>query len=189
MSKKRHKNYKHERRIIFTVALLLTGIFIGKYQPYDSLQLVPKRVVSAEERWVVAGSSTVTEASKVSNLEHIFTKYNSPLVGQAAFFVDLSHRYSLDYRLLPAIAFSESSLCKHYVVETNNCFGWGPHHTFSSFEEAEETVARGITTIAYYRRWQADRGDVYKLGSVYNPSDGTDYWVKKVSGFMEEIEQ
>jgi hypothetical protein len=183
------KNYKYEAKILFTATIALIGIFVGHYQGYPSIQSSSKNVVHAEERWYVASNSATSEADKVSNLTRAFGRYNSPLATQAAFFVDLSNHYQIDYRLLPAIAFSESSLCKNYHPQTHNCFGWGPHYTFASFEEAEETVARGLTTLPYYAKWRADQSDIYKLGNAYNPVDGPNYWTKKVAGFMEEIEQ
>lgn len=85
---------------------------------------------------------------RVANLKSFFRKYNSPLYDYAEIIVRVSDKYGFDYRLLPAIAMQESTLCKFIPENSHNCWGYGIYGDqvlkFSSYEEAIETVARGI---------------------------------------------
>lgn len=82
------------------------------------------------------------------NLRNFFTKYQSPLYDLADDIVSASDKYGIDYRLLPAIAMQESGLCKHAPDDSYNCWGYGIYGQrvtkFASFEEAVETVAKGL---------------------------------------------
>ena len=86
--------------------------------------------------------------SRVANLKSFFRKYNSPLYDSAATIVIMSDKYKFDYRLLPAIAMQESNLCKFIPENSHNCWGWGIYGSnvlrFESYDEAIETVAKGI---------------------------------------------
>lgn len=86
--------------------------------------------------------------ARVANLKSFFRKYNSPLYDYADLIVNISDRYGFDYRLLPAIAMQESTLCKFIPENSHNCWGYGIYGDqvlkFSSYEEAIETVAKGI---------------------------------------------
>lgn len=83
-----------------------------------------------------------------ANLQNFFRKYNSPLYDLADYIVYISDKYGFDYRLLPAIAMQESTLCKYIPENSFNCWGYGIYGNqvlrFSSYREAIETVARGI---------------------------------------------
>jgi hypothetical protein len=83
-----------------------------------------------------------------ANLKIFFRKYNSLLYDFADYIVSVSDKYGFDYRLLPAIAMQESTLCKYIPDNSFNCWGYGIYGNqilkFSSYNEAIETVARGI---------------------------------------------
>lgn len=85
---------------------------------------------------------------RVANLKNFFRKYNSPLYDYAEKIVTVSDKYGFDYRLLPAIAMQESTLCKYIPENSYNCWGFGIYGDqvlrFSSYDEAIETVAAAI---------------------------------------------
>jgi len=88
--------------------------------------------------------------SRVANLKTFFRKHNSVLYDHAEFIVKTADKYGFDYRLIPAIAMQESNLCRLIPENSYNCWGWGIYGSivtrFSSYEEAIETVAKGLKT-------------------------------------------
>ncbi|HVT01034.1 MAG TPA: hypothetical protein VHE53_02250, partial [Patescibacteria group bacterium] len=72
--------------------------------------------------------TTVTLTSRearVDVLREFFGKYGSPLEAYADDIVTAADKYGLDYRLVPAIAMQESTLCLKAPKDTNNCWGFG----------------------------------------------------------------
>ncbi|HET7098746.1 MAG TPA: hypothetical protein VFI61_00755 [Patescibacteria group bacterium] len=113
--------------------------------------------------------------------------YNSPLVPYANLIVQTSDKYSLDFRLIPAIAQQESNLCKIIPADSYNCWGWGIHSKgslgFASFEDGIETVSKGI------REEYLNKGytTVEDIMSKYTPqSNGS--WAFGVNQFMSDMQ-
>ena len=74
----------------------------------------------------VAFSVTINEeASQIELVRQFLESHNSPLEPYAPDLIAASERYDLDFRLLPAIAMQESTLCRKVPVGSNNCWGWG----------------------------------------------------------------
>lgn len=128
-----------------------------------------------------------TKDIRVAYLKYFFRKYNSILYDKADVFVKNADAYNFDYRLLPAIAMQESGLCKHIPENSYNCWGWGIYGgkvtRFSSYDEAIETISRGIKT--YY----IDKGltTPEQIMKKYTPpSDGS--WAYGVNTFLKIIE-
>jgi len=125
---------------------------------------------------------------KTKNLEAFFEKYNSPLKDHSKVFTDTASKYDLDYRLLPAIACMESSCGKKLIPGSFNPFGWGiyggKYIAFQNYEEAIETVAKGI------KENYVDKGLVSpeEMAPVYTPP-AYGHWLKGVTFFMTQIGQ
>jgi hypothetical protein len=114
-------------------------------------------------------------------------RYNSPLSPYSNLIVETADKYSLDFRLLPAIAQQESNLCKIIPPGGYNCWGWGITGTstlgFDSFDHGIEIVSEGL------RRLYLDKGykTVEEIMSKYTPSSNGS-WAHGVSQFMAEME-
>ncbi len=127
------------------------------------------------------------EALRTTNLKQFFRAHNSPLYDQAEFIVKTSDKYKFDYRLLPAIAMQESTLCRNIPKDSHNCWGWGIYGNtvtrFSSYEEAIDTIAKGI------REQYIDKGLVTtsEIMAKYTPSSNGS-WAKAVNSFMKSLE-
>jgi hypothetical protein len=139
----------------------------------------------------VLGERTVkTDLKKdprVANLKVFFRKHNSDLYEHTEYIVSISDKYGLDYRLLPAIAMQESTLCRNIPVNSHNCWGWGIYGDkvtrFGSYEEAIETVAKGL------KKNYIDHGlvSVEQIMSKYNPSSPNGSWARGVGFIMDSI--
>jgi hypothetical protein len=137
-----------------------------------------------------SNNTTISIGSSDTRAELIRTYleyYKSPLVPLANFIVQISDKYGIDYRLIPAIAQQESNLCKVIPEGSYNCWGWGIHSKgslgFTSYEEAIDTVSKGL------KEEYIDKGftNPEEIMSKYTPmSQGS--WAFGVSHFMEEME-
>lgn len=113
--------------------------------------------------------------------------YSSPLVPYANLIVETAEKYSMDFRLITAIAQQESNLCKIIPPNSYNCWGWGIHSKgslgFDSYEEAIETVSKGIKE-EYLEKGYSTIEDIM---SKYTPqSNGS--WAAGVNSFMLDME-
>lgn len=125
--------------------------------------------------------------NRVANLKNFFRKYNSVLFDYAELIVYISDKYQFDYRLLPAIAMQESNLCRNIPADSHNCWGWGIYGNqvtkFSSYEEAIETVAKGL------KEHYLDKGLITAsmIMQKYTPSSNGS-WQKGVNTFLRMLE-
>lgn len=145
----------------------------------------------------IAGNSAVflseakafPEDLRVKQLEKFLDYYQSPLAPQAKIFVEMADKYSIDWRLLPAISGVESTFGKRFPKNSYNAFGWGNGLIrFNSWEESIETISRSLKE-KYYQR---GLNTPYKIAPVYcppNPSWGwkVDYFMKKIDQFETQV--
>ncbi|OGK25921.1 hypothetical protein A3D76_06815 [Candidatus Roizmanbacteria bacterium RIFCSPHIGHO2_02_FULL_37_9b] len=129
-----------------------------------------------------------TTDGRAVNLKVFFRKHGSPLYDFADVIVRTSDNYGFDYRLLPAIAMQESTLCRAIPENSHNCWGWGIYGNivtrFDSYEEAIEIVAKGIKT--HY----LDKGltTASTIMAKYTPSSPEGAWAKSVNQFLRALE-
>lgn len=120
-------------------------------------------------------------------VRQFLAKYNSPLEPYAQNIVDAADKYTLDYRLIPAIAMQESNLCKRIPKGSNNCWGYGIYgHTvmkFSDFGQGIDTVTKALAT-----KYRAKGLETPKeIMSMYTPSSNGS-WAHGVNYFMDELQ-
>lgn len=148
----------------------------------------PVHVLSALPTYDLDTTVSVDPSDARPELIRLYLEfYRSPLAYLSHYIVQVSDNYGLDYRLLAAIAQQESNLCKTIPEDSYNCWGWGIHSKgilkFATFEEAIETVAKGL------KEEYLDKGyrNPEEIMSKYTPmSQGS--WAFGVSHFMEEME-
>lgn len=124
--------------------------------------------------------------ARVQALDDFFEKYDSPLYGHALTIVAEADKHNIDYRLLPAIAMQESTLCKRIIKNSHNCWGFGIYGgkvtRFSNFDEAISTVTSTLAK-KYVQKGLVNPHDIVKL---YTPSD-TGKWPQVVSLIMQKL--
>lgn len=132
-------------------------------------------------------AQTEVADGRVANLKQFFRKYNSVLYDYAEKIVQVSDENQFDYRLLPAIAMQESNLCRIIPDDSHNCWGWGIYGNtvtkFESYEEAIDTVAKGI------KKHYIDKGLVTasSIMEKYTPSSNGS-WAHGVNTFLQMLE-
>lgn len=113
--------------------------------------------------------------------------YNSPLLPYANLIVKTADKYSIDFRLITAIAQQESNLCKIIPYNSYNCWGWGITSVsslgFDSYEEGIETVSKGL------KENYIDKGYLTpdQIMTKYTPSSNGS-WAHGVNLFMDDIQ-
>lgn len=169
---------RHEQKTT-TQGVLISAFSTPRFAP----QIYSSLTSSVGE---VAGAATSADA-RVEIVRLYLEKYGSPLRPYAQTLVDTAEKYSLDFRLLVAIAQQESNLCKKIPADSYNCWGWGIHSRgtlrFASYTEAIEAVAQGL------REDYLNKGYVTpeEIMSKYTPlSPGT--WALGVRQFLAEME-
>lgn len=124
--------------------------------------------------------------NRVANLKNFFRTYNSPLYDYADLIVNEADKNSLDYRLIPAIAMQESTLCRTIPNNSYNCWGWGIYGNtvtrFDSYADAISTISKGL------KKNYIDHGLITAVDimSKYNPSSNGS-WAHGVNTFLEEM--
>lgn len=124
--------------------------------------------------------------ARVQALDDFFEKYDSPLYGHAQTIVSEADKHNIDYRLLPAIAMQESTLCKRVIKNSHNCWGFGIYGgkvtRFASFDDAITTITSTLAK-KYVQKGLVNPHDIVKL---YTPSD-TGKWPQVVSLIMQKL--
>ncbi len=174
--------------LILTAALLSTLFSsneLHKTLIYDSDVQKPKYQALPEKVKEVTTTAT-TEDGRVGALERFFAGYESPLEPHAQLIVDEADKYGMDYRLVPAIAMKESTLCHKIIKNTHNCWGYGIYGDkvtyFDNYEEGIRTVSKGLGE----RYIGIGLVDPYEIMTKYNPVS-TGSWAETVTFVMEKI--
>jgi len=133
-------------------------------------------------------SSSIESAdARPKIVENYLNSYNSPLTPYANDIVETADKYSIDFRLITAIAQQESNLCKVIPPGSYNCWGWGITSVgtlgFDSFTDGIETVSKGLRD-NYLNKGYSTIEDIM---SKYTPqSNGS--WAHGVNIFMEDMQ-
>lgn len=124
---------------------------------------------------------------RVKALETFFAKYNSPLMGHAKYIVDEADSHNIDYRLIPAIAMQESTLCKRVIKDSHNCWGFGIYGgKVTRFASYDEAISKVTSTLAkkYVQKGYVSPEEIVQK---YTPGD-TGRWPEVVSLMMQHID-
>lgn len=153
----------------------------------DDLELISLISTEQEKTKTEILTEFKTEDIRVANLKYFFRRYESVLYDKSEYIVKMADQYKLDYRLIPAIAMQESGLCKHIYEGSYNCWGWGIYGNkvtrFSSYEEAIETISRGLKK-NYIDKGLTTPEDIMRKYTP--PSTGS--WAFGVNFFLKIIE-
>ena len=122
--------------------------------------------------------STPQGDPRLNRLENFFEACKCPVRPLAEIFIRAADRHGIDWRLLPAIAFIESTGGK--ANRNNNILGWGNGNIrFKAISDGIRTVAERLANSDYYRGKNIDQ-----ILYTYNPRP--QYRIK-VKAVMREI--
>lgn len=171
---------------------VLVLILISLYFKYDSDGYIarqnhaPQYKALPENNFINEIKITTSDA-RIAALEQFFERYNSPLKAYATNIVEEADKNELDYRLLPAIAMQESTLCKKIIKKSFNCWGFGIYGKkvtkFDSYEDAIRIISKTISE-KYVKNGLKDPHEIVQK---YTPSDNGK-WTEVVNLVMDRIE-
>ncbi|MCW5963006.1 MAG: hypothetical protein KIT83_03120 [Bryobacterales bacterium] len=127
--------------------------------------------------------SRYAEDPRLTALRQFLAAKDSPIEHLAEDFLIVADRYALDWRLLPSVAFIESTAGK--VYRNNNIFGWNNANT--KFED----IRAGI----HYVGARLGDSDIYRGKSMaekltlYNPYDHYAPAVLRIANHLTRLEQ
>jgi len=162
---------------LLLVAIILVATFLINQPTFAKASTVKEAASSAE---IVDKKNQDIRTKKLRNFLRF---YNSPLAEYAEIMVKTADKYSLNWRLIPAISGVESTFGKAIPAGSFNAYGWanGAYY-FNSWEESIEIVTKSLRE--NYMNRGADT--VEKIAPIYAPPSKT--WAWKVRYFMEKIE-
>jgi hypothetical protein len=135
-------------------------------------------IAMAPQYLPAAPSADYREDPRTSVLRSFFAKQDCPAQHYTEEFIQAADRYELDWRLLPSLAYVESTGGK--AARNNNLFGWDSGRAeFSSPTAGIHEVGYRLTHSALYK----DK-DLDGVLTTYNPD--TDY-ARKVKAVMQQI--
>lgn len=174
---------------VFLTFLLLFAL----YTKYDANGFVSRQNHQPQYQALpnVNPASNVTvenSDARIKALDEFFASYNSPLKGHGATIVAEADKNKIDYRLLPAIAMQESTLCKKIIKNSYNCWGFGIYSKkvtkFTSYDEAIKVV----TSTLAKKYVQKGYVSISEIVSKYTPND-TGRWEEVVSMIMTRLKE
>lgn len=124
--------------------------------------------------------------ARILSLDEFFASYNSPLEGHAKTIIDEADKNKIDYRLLPAIAMQESTLCKKIIKNSFNCWGFGIYGgKVTKFDNYDHAIKVITSTLAkkYVQKGYVSPEEIVKK---YTPSD-TGRWPEVVNMIMTRL--
>jgi len=128
-------------------------------------------------------ASRYAEDPRISALRNFLASKDSPIQHLAEDFLIVADQYRIDWRLLPSIAFLESTAGK--ACRNNNIFGWNNANTrFSTIREGIYYVGARLGDSEIYR----DKTMAEKL-ALYNPYDHYAPAVIRVANHLSHLEQ
>jgi len=168
----------NKQRLILTIIMPILWVLF-----------MPQTAMAFEEADSAAKLSihVISQDWRVEQLHTYLVSQESPLVDEAQYIVDESDRLQLDWRLIPAIAGTESTFGKFMPPCSYNAWGWGIP-TGSESGVAFKNWRDGITTVAQGIRYDyIDEGakTVEQISYRYAASSK---WASHVEYFMHEIE-
>lgn len=176
---------KSSTAIAVLVAILITSLWAHTTQAEAPL---PALAASSEVQETLVDGLTVAERAAKIDAFYI-AKGDLPLAGHGLAFVQAADKYGIDWRLVPAIGFNESTGGKFACKKVKySAFGWGSCKiNFSSYEESIDVITKNLgghnpNTARYYA------GKTTKeIIDVYNPDHIRPNYDKLIFKAMDQI--
>lgn len=124
---------------------------------------------------------------RVTKLQAYLESFESPLAAHAPTFIEEADRNDVDWRLVAAIAGTESTFGKHIPTGSYNAWGWGiPTGTqsgvgFKDWKEGIAVVTRGLK-INYIEKGAES---LEQIGYIYAASPA---WAGHVQFFIDKLD-
>lgn len=169
-------------KYIQTGVVLLNIMFAATIGAVDVHAASPEAGAAAQLTF-----AQITRDERIDQLRAYLTMHNSPLSDEAPHFISEADRLGLDWKLVAAIAGTESTFGKHVPGGSYNGWGWGiptgaqSGIAFKSWKQGITTVSEGLK----YRYVNRGAVSVEQIGRIYAASPR---WAGNVRFFINQIE-
>jgi hypothetical protein len=161
--------------------VLAIAVLLGLPAPVSAVKF------EADAAAQLTGMGQLVVDKRVDHLKAYLESHNSPMADQAHVFIREADRNGLDWKLVAAIAGTESTFGKHIPPGSYNGWGWGiPTGAqsgigFKNWEQGITTVSEGL------KKNYVDRGaiTIEQMGRIYAASPR---WAGNVRFFIQKIE-
>lgn len=175
--------------VITPIALIFLFILITQHSRIDYLEKVGPAVTAQNsiQNQTLDGNVLGVEITDMRPYYVENFLKNTNLAPYSSYIVEVSDKYELDYRLIPAIAMKESGGGNAIPEYTHNAWGWENGRTvFPSWEEAIDTVGKTLKTK------YVDRGMTTpeEMMPVYAPPQMLTggKWARDINHFFEKLQ-
>lgn len=158
-------------------------------QPKANISISANSATPTQNDVLGIQTSIQEDDARIKIISNFLERYNSPLEPYSDWgqkLVTIADKYGIDFRLLPAIAMTESNLCKVIPPGTYNCTGYGITSTgtlgFESYEESFEATAKSLKK-NYVDKGLTNPSDIMKK---YTPSSNGS-WQNSVNQWLSEM--
>lgn len=173
----------------FVLALTLSLLTYSSFQRNSIVDMGKNPRVAFAALPIASGTlkiNIISQDARLVAVKDFFKKYHSDLLPYADEVINSADKYSLDFRLIPAIAMQESGGCKNAPKDSYNCWGFGIYAKkvtkFANYYEAIDTVTK--TLAKQYKAMGLETPE--QIMTRYTPgSDGS--WAKGVNHFMDQL--
>ncbi len=173
----------------FVLALTLSLLTYSSFQRNSIVDMGKNPRVAFAALPIASGTlkiNIISQDARLVAVKDFFKKYHSDLLPYADEVINSADKYSLDFRLIPAIAMQESGGCKNAPKDSYNCWGFGIYAKkvtkFANYYEAIDTVTK--TLARQYKAMGLETPE--QIMTRYTPgSDGS--WAKGVNHFMDQL--
>lgn len=180
----------------FTASPLFLFASLITLKAYSSANSSPSQILSSSSAQTETVSPSTISYRLISAdarpiiIKNYLKKYNSPLEPHYQKIITISDKYSLDYRLLVAIAQQESNLCKVIPPNSHNCWGYGIYGDqvirFDDYPQALETVAQTLKTKYLDQGLNTPEEIMAKYTPPSLEKGGS--WAKGINQFLADLE-
>lgn len=174
--------------ILTPVVLILLAVLTTQHNQIDYLSKVGPTITQSSATNEVDGQVLGIQITDMRPFYIANFLDGTKIEPYSEYIVQVSDKYELDYRLIPAIAMKESGGGNAIKEYTHNAWGWENGRTvFPSWEAAIETVGKTL------KEKYADKGLVTpnEIMPVYAPPQVATggKWAKDVNHFFEKLQQ
>jgi hypothetical protein len=177
-------NFSYRSRFALSFAIIVS-LFALSIAPMTQAEAPDPKDLVHSQNIIVDG---LTQAERAAKIDAFYRQWNLPLTGYGMAFVQAADTYNLDWKLLAAKGFIESTGGKFMIKGTYNPFGWGSGKIkFSSYEDAilkitEHLAGQNPATAKYYAGKTVDG-----IIDTYNPPSIRHDYKKLIKGTMSKI--
>lgn len=189
-------NYRRFIPLLYKSSILFYSLYLAYSPQVFALQAeapVASDLIIQKHQLLVSQKKSIDLVfqERTKKIEKYFARHNLPLGKQAKYFVISADKYDIDWTLLAAIGFIESTGGKFACKTVGyNAWGWGSCTLgFDSYPEAIDTISKNLAGQYEKTAHHYAGKDVRGILQAYNPPSVVPDYADKVMREMRIIKK